>query len=30
MAIQPVRKPVRHLLTPHDFHRMGEAGILFR
>ena len=27
MAIQPVRKPVRHLLTTHDFHKMGEAGI---
>ena len=28
MAIQSVREPVRHLLTIHDFHRMGEAGIL--
>ena len=28
MAIQPVRKPVRHLLTTHDFHKMGEAGII--
>ena len=27
MAIQSVRKPVRHLLTTHDFHKMGEAGI---
>ena len=27
MAIQAVRKPIRHLLTTHDFHRMGEVGI---
>ena len=28
MTIQSVRKPVRHLLTTHDFHKMGEVGIL--
>lgn len=28
MAIQSVRQPARHLLTVHDFHKMGEAGIL--
>ena len=27
MAIQSVQKPVRHLLTVHDFRKMGEAGI---
>ena len=28
MATQTVSAPVRHLLSVHDFHRMGEAGIL--
>ena len=28
MTIQSVRKPVRHPLTTHDFHKMGEVGIL--
>ena len=28
MATQRVPPPVRHLLSVHDFHRMGEAGIL--
>ena len=27
MTIQSVRKPIRHLLTTHDFHKMGEVGI---
>ena len=27
MTTQSVRKPVRHLLTTHDFHKMGEVGI---
>ena len=30
MAIQAVRKPIRHLLTTHDFHRMGEVGIFLK
>ena len=28
MATQTVPAPARHLLSVHDFHRMGEAGIL--
>lgn len=28
MATQTVPPPARHLLSVHDFHRMGEAGIL--
>ena len=28
MATQTVSPPIRHLLSVHDFHRMGEAGIL--
>ena len=28
MATQTVAPPARHLLSVHDFHRMGEAGIL--
>ena len=28
MATPPVTPPVRHPLSVHDFHRMGEAGIL--
>ena len=28
MAIQAVRKPIRHLLTTHDFHRM-ERSVFF-
>ena len=28
MATQTVQPPARHLLSVHDFHRMGEAGIL--
>ncbi len=28
MATQTVPGPVRHLLSVHDFHKMGEAGIL--
>ena len=28
MTMQALRQPTRHLLSAHDFHRMGEAGIL--